>query len=63
LNTYAGQLTEGFRPNVVALDINMPGIDGIELCRRLRASPVTANSRLVKPRALGTGSGLSGPIL
>jgi len=43
----AGQLTEGFRPNLIALDINMPGIDGIELCRRLRASPVTANSRLV----------------
>ena len=43
----AGQLTEGFRPNLVALDINMPGIDGIELCRRLRTSPVTANSRLV----------------
>jgi CheY-like chemotaxis protein len=43
----AGQLTEGFRPNVVALDINMPGIDGIELCRRLRASPVTANTRLI----------------
>jgi excisionase family DNA binding protein len=43
----AGQLTEGFRPHVVALDINMPGIDGIELCRRLRASPVTANCRLV----------------
>jgi excisionase family DNA binding protein len=43
----AGQLTEGFRPNLVVLDINMPGIDGIELCRRLRASPVTANSRLV----------------
>jgi CheY-like chemotaxis protein len=43
----AGQLTEGFRPNLVVLDISMPGIDGIELCRRLRASPVTANSRLV----------------
>jgi CheY-like chemotaxis protein len=43
----AGQLTEGFRPNLVVLDINMPGIDGIELCRRLRASPATANSRLV----------------
>jgi len=43
----AGQLTEAFRPNLVALDIGMPGIDGIELCRRLRASPATANSRLV----------------
>jgi excisionase family DNA binding protein len=43
----AGQLTEAFRPNLVALDISMPGIDGIELCRRLRASPATANSRLV----------------
>jgi excisionase family DNA binding protein len=43
----AGQLTEGFRPNLVVLDISMPGIDGIELCGRLRASPVTAHSRLV----------------
>lgn len=43
----AGQLTEGLRPRIVVLDINMPGIDGIELCRRLRATPATANSRIV----------------
>lgn len=43
----AGQLTEGFRPNVVAIDVNMPRIDGIELCRRLRATSATAESRLV----------------
>jgi excisionase family DNA binding protein len=43
----AGQLTEGFRPHLVAIDINMPRVDGIELCRRLRASPTTANSRLI----------------
>jgi excisionase family DNA binding protein len=43
----AGQLTEAFRPNLVALDINMPRVDGIELCRRLRANPTTATSRLV----------------
>jgi excisionase family DNA binding protein len=43
----AGQMTEGFRPRIVVLDINMPRIDGIELCRRLRATPTTANSRIV----------------
>ncbi|HJS90063.1 MAG TPA: response regulator [Steroidobacteraceae bacterium] len=43
----AGQLTEVFRPRIVVLDINMPRIDGIELCRRLRATPTTAGSRIV----------------
>jgi excisionase family DNA binding protein len=43
----AGQLTESFRPQLVVLDIKMPRVDGIELCRRLRASPTTANAELV----------------
>jgi excisionase family DNA binding protein len=43
----AGQLTESFRPQLVVLDINMPRVDGIELCRRLRANPATAKARLV----------------
>jgi excisionase family DNA binding protein len=57
----AGQLTEGFRPHVVVLDINMPGINGIEVCRRLRASPVTANCRLVILSSSGSRRALLEP--
>lgn len=30
-----------FKPSVLILDIVMPGLDGIEVCRRLRAAPET----------------------
>lgn len=43
----AGKLSEALRPQLVAMDINMPGINGIELCRRLRDNTATADARLV----------------
>ena len=43
----AGKLCEVLRPQLIAIDINMPGINGIELCRRLRDNASTANARIV----------------
>jgi signal transduction histidine kinase len=39
-------------PDLVLLDIMMPGMDGIEVCRRLRAEPATAKIPIVFVTAL-----------
>lgn len=43
----AGVMAESLQPSIVVLDINMPGMDGIEVCRRLRAREATAAARIV----------------
>jgi two-component system chemotaxis response regulator CheY len=35
------------RPSVVFLDIDMPRLDGIETCRRLKSEPVPADATIV----------------
>ena len=37
------QVLSSVRPDLVLLDIAMPGLDGIELCRHLRLNPITAS--------------------
>src|SRR5271168_4799111 len=43
----AGVKVESFRPHALVLDLMMPGIDGSEVCRRLRARPTLNHIRIV----------------
>jgi DNA-binding NtrC family response regulator len=41
------------KPLVILLDVMMPGIDGFEVCRRLKAAPATADIPVIFMTALG----------
>jgi excisionase family DNA binding protein len=43
----AGVLLASVRPHLVLLDIRMPGVSGIDLCRMLKANPATAETAVV----------------
>ena len=42
------------QPDLILLDLMMPGIDGFEVIRRLRADPATADIRIVILSALNS---------
>jgi len=43
----ASEMLEEFAPSLAILDWMMPGLDGIELCRRIRATPSLANMYII----------------
>ena len=45
-----------FRPNVVLLDIGLPGLNGFEVARRLRQQPMLKNIMLVAMTGYGQES-------
>lgn len=49
---------EDYQPDVILLDIKMPGMDGIECCRRLRARPQTQETPILFLTASGDSDDL-----
>jgi CheY-like chemotaxis protein len=47
------RIARSYRPDLVLLDIGLPGVDGYELGRRLRAEPTTAKTTLVAVTGYG----------
>jgi PAS domain S-box-containing protein len=47
------ELTPSFKPDVIMLDLSMPGMDGYETCRRIREQPAGKNIVLLAVTGLG----------
>lgn len=43
----AGHQVATFRPDVIFLDLRLPGIDGFEVCRRIKSDPESSNTKVI----------------
>lgn len=46
---------DGTPPDVTILDVGLPGIDGLEVVRRIRANPAHAGARIIVSSAHASG--------
>lgn len=43
----AGRQVTAFRPDLIILDLMLPGVDGFEICRRVKKDPATQDMRIL----------------
>ncbi|MEM7098313.1 MAG: response regulator [Pseudomonadota bacterium] len=43
----AGRLVQQYKPSIVILDIMMPGVDGVQVCRSIKQESTTAHAHVV----------------
>lgn len=43
----AGRMLHAFDPDIILLDLVMPGIDGFHVCRQIRQDPLTCDKRVI----------------
>ena len=50
----AGRLVHSLLPELVVLDIRMPGLDGIAVCRNIKSDPATSHTKVLVVTAYAT---------
>jgi excisionase family DNA binding protein len=43
----AGRMVHIFKPNIILLDLMMPGMDGFEVCKHLKSEQTTRDTRVI----------------
>lgn len=48
INGYAAvDIAKTFRPDIVLLDLGLPGLDGFQVCKRIKSEPGLAKTRVI----------------